>query len=552
MDLTASFYIFMTALFSSLIMVPFLRRWALDNDTLDVPGGRKVHTQSTPRIGGVAISMAFLFALLVHVPMTREVRGILAGTLIVFFTGLVDDLHGLSPRRKFLGQIGACLVTMTVGHLYLADLGNLFGAGGVVLPVWLAVPFTIFAVVGVINALNLIDGLDGLAGGVSVVALTAFFVLALQDGNADTAALCMALLGGVLGFLKYNFYPARIFMGDVGSLVTGFVLGFTAILLTQRPGANVSPVVPLLVLGLPILDTVWVMIRRWMHGGDPFAPDMTHVHHKFLNLGFQHRFTVLVIYGISVFWATFSVIFRTLPEYLLLSAFVVISIGSYAALRYILDRRQKFSFLALDSSRGLRDSVTYQRLVERSDRLLPGLIALVLIYLGSVALTGGSFDYLGPMSAVLFLAGAGLLYYTRNPANDFLLAMLFLAALVITFVAEKSGAQPLFATMTLDGFSDLLFTLVGILVGIKLVLRRTGELFLSTADFLVLGLSIFLGFALPEIGTPSFLVAALPKGVILFLAIKTVAVKGRPQARLAVSSLLAVLAVISARSYFGG
>ncbi|MBE0598455.1 MAG: undecaprenyl/decaprenyl-phosphate alpha-N-acetylglucosaminyl 1-phosphate transferase [Desulfuromonadales bacterium] len=551
MDLNQSFYIFMTALFSSLIMVPFLRRWAIDSGTTDTPDGRKVHTQAIPRIGGVAISMAFLFTMLVHVPMVREVRGILAGTLIIFFTGLVDDLYGLTPRRKFLGEIGACLVTMTVGHLYLSRLGNLFGTGEVLLPVWLAVPLTLFAVVGVINAINLIDGLDGLAGGVSVIALTAFFVLALQSGDADTAAVTMGLLGGVLGFLKYNFYPARIFMGDVGSLVTGFILGFTAILLTQSPGATISPMVPVLILGVPIIDTVWVMIRRTLQGSSPFAPDMTHVHHKFLNLGFQHRFTVLVIYGISLFWATFAVVGRNLPEYLLLGTFVVVCSVAYGILRYVLNRRARFSLLALDSPRGLRESVTYQRLVERADALIPGLIGLVLLYLTCVALAGGGLGYMGPMGAVLLAAGIALLYYTRDPANDFLLSMLFLAALAITFAAERSGGRQLISGMTLGGFSDLLFLAVGLLVLAKLLLRRPGEFFLSTADYLVLGLAVFLGFALPEIGVPSFFIAALPKGVVLFLAVKTVAVKGRPQAHLAVSSVLALLAVITAKSFLG-
>jgi UDP-GlcNAc:undecaprenyl-phosphate/decaprenyl-phosphate GlcNAc-1-phosphate transferase len=338
-------YLFMTAMFAALIMVPFLHRWALNTGAVDVPDERKVHRQTTPRIGGIAIFMALLFSTLVYDEMGREVRGILAGGLIIFFTGLIDDLYGLSPRRKFAGEIGATLIAMGVGGLYITNLGNLFGFGAVILPWWLAVPFTLFAVVGVINALNLIDGLDGLAGGVSVIALSTFFLLALIDDNYPVMALCAALLGALLGFLKYNFYPARIFMGDTGSLVVGFLLAFLAIFLTQRPGGGVSPAIPIMILGLPIADTVWVMTRRVLKGGSPFSPDRSHVHHKFLDLGFQHRFTVLILYGISLFWAIFSILFSDLPEYLLLLLFTGISIACYVLLRHFINNREKYAFL---------------------------------------------------------------------------------------------------------------------------------------------------------------------------------------------------------------
>ncbi len=131
---------------------------------------------------------------------------------------------------------------------------------------------------------------------ISVIALTAFALLGLLDGNPLVPLAAVALAGAILGFLKYNFYPARIFMGDAGSLTVGFLLGFFAIHLTQRPDATVSPMLPVLVLGLPLFDAVWVMTRRLLHRTSPFSPDQSHVHHKFLNLGFEHRFTVLVIY----------------------------------------------------------------------------------------------------------------------------------------------------------------------------------------------------------------------------------------------------------------
>ena len=164
MYLMHHFFIFVTALFMSVVMVPPIRRWALDAGAVDRPGGRKIHAGEIPRLGGVAIFLPFLFSILVYFDPSKEVRGILAGSLIIFFTGLADDLSPLSPLRKLVGQVSGCLVAVTVGHLYIYRLGDLFGTGPIDLPTWISLPFTVFALVGVINAFNLIDGLDGRSG----------------------------------------------------------------------------------------------------------------------------------------------------------------------------------------------------------------------------------------------------------------------------------------------------------------------------------------------------------------------------------------------------
>ncbi len=552
MDLKDLLFVFMTALFSALLMVPMLRRWALERGEVDVPDERKVHKGAVPRIGGIAVCLAFLFSVLVFVDITREIRGILAGTLVIFITGLVDDLHGLSARRKFLGQIAACLVTITVGRLYIENLGDLFGFGPVFLPLWLAVPFTIFAVVGVINAMNLIDGLDGLAGGVSVIALCAFLILAWMDANPSAALLSVALLGALLGFLKFNFYPARIFMGDTGSLTIGFVLAFLALLLTQPHGARISPVIPVLILGVPILDTLWVMCRRISKGQNPFAPDKTHVHHKFLDLGFQHRFTVLIIYGISLFWACVSIFFYTVPAFWLVAAFLILSVISYGTLRYVLNHGEKFRFLNLDSSRGMKESRLYRSIVDLVALTTPGIAVLTILLLASLGLFSTQVeDGFWQISAVIFLAGIALLYHTRNPGNEFLIAMLFLGALVVAFVGQLSGDQPTFAELPLHRLADLLFVPLAVLIGLRLVFHRQGEFFLNTVDFLVIGMAIFFAIFLPQIDARGTFTSALPKGIAIFLAVKIVAMRGRRAASVAVGSLLAILLVISLRNFIG-
>lgn len=352
--MTIIFYIFITALLSSLMIVPTLQKWAVDLGLLDVPGDRKIHTVAMPRLGGIAIFTAALFSLLLFVEFSRPILGILAGAVIVFISGVIDDLYGLSPKNKFTGQILACLVTMFTGNLYLTNLGNLLGQGDIILSPWLAVPFTLFAVVGMVNAVNMMDGLDGLAGGIAIISLGAFLFLALNEGNIHCIALCSALLGSVLGFLKYNTHPAIIFMGDAGSLTLGFFLGFIAILLTQSPHASISPMMPVIILGLPIIDTLWVMSKRIFYGKNPFTPDRTHVHHLFLDLGFNHRSTVGIIYGISLLEAVSAFFFHKVTDSVLFFTYVAISVLFYFSLKLLIVNKNKFYILKKFASQSLR------------------------------------------------------------------------------------------------------------------------------------------------------------------------------------------------------
>ncbi|HBG07017.1 MAG: hypothetical protein A2075_16475 [Geobacteraceae bacterium GWC2_58_44] len=361
-------YIFATALFASLIMVPFLQRWGTQQKMLDLPDERKVHRHAVPRLGGIAICMAFLFTLLLYVDLSRGMRGILAGVMIIFAIGVVDDFYGISPLRKLFGQICAVLSTMAVGNLYITNLGDLFGMGEIVLPLWLAIPFTVVAIVGVVNSFNLIDGLDGLAGGISAITLVAFGVLAFRSGNVEVQILCVALLGAMLGFLKYNVFPARIFMGDAGSLVIGFVIGFLALSLTQGSAGEVQPVVPLLVVGVPVADALWVMVSRLCAGQSPFAADRSHVHHKFLALGFEHCQTVIAICGISLFWAATALFLRDKPALLLLGCYLVLTLLSYAALNLLPGWRHLLRSPGREPALVMSESVSYSLVVNRSGR----------------------------------------------------------------------------------------------------------------------------------------------------------------------------------------
>lgn len=543
--LLTCFYAFMTALCASLIMVPLLRRWALDKGTLDTPDERKLHSTPTPRLGGIAIFIAFLFSALIFTPQDLALRGLLAGGLVIFATGIADDLHGLTSKQKFAGQIVGCLVTIVVSDLWLQRFGDPLATGPVVFPPWAGIPFTIFAVVGVTNAINLIDGLDGLAGGVSVMALVAFAVLGLLDGNTLAVILAVALAGAILGFLKYNFYPARIFMGDTGSLTVGFVLGFLAVHLTQRPGGHVNVLAPVLVLGLPVFDALWVMSRRAIRRMSPFSPDRTHVHHKFLDLGFEHRFTVLVIYSLSLFWACGALLLREQPEYHLLLFLGVTATIFYLLLRHLMMHRERYAFLRRDMEGPIRTTQTFNRcadLIDRALSLLPVVLVLyALLALGSV-LTNGLRVW--PVALLLFVVGVAKRLWLRDH-GEFQLLLVYAAACLLAFIVWGRGGEVLLG-ISPKRVGDTLLLVVVLLVGSKLFFRRAGEFFLGTADFLTLALMVFLAIAAHQphligvsIGGP------LLRAILLILAARTVASRGPASRRLLVNGTLVLLAVFA-------
>ncbi len=551
MGLIQLLYIFLIALFSSMFMVPFLMRWALDTRAMDTPDVRKVHEKAIPRIGGVAICMGWIFSLLVYVDMTNQVRGILAGTLIVFFTGLIDDLYSLSPKRKFLGQIAACLVTIFVGHLYISSLGNLFGGETIVLSPWLGIPFTLLAVVGIVNAFNLMDGLDGLAGGISVIALSAFMILGHLTGNLMIMALCAALLGSILGFLKYNLFPARIFMGDTGSMVVGFVIAFLAVMITQTSGGTVAPIVPVLILGIPITDTLRVMGSRITHGKHPFSPDRTHLHHNFLDLGLKHRYTVLLMYGLSFFWASFAILARNWEDWLLIVSFALLMTLFYLNILLLRKFRDHLSFLRRDSSSSIRKSIIYQRLAQFVAASTPISLFLTLIYLllATVACSDTTNLLLLRASSALLVGCLALILFTKDMSNHYVLAMTSLAILLITCVFNDNNSREMISGLTFQKLSNSLLAGMGALVLLRFVFRKSKEHLLNSVDYLILGLGTFVLLISSQISIGEKVPATVAKGIILFLALKVATTGGPKPTRIVVGGVLATLAGIIVKGY---
>jgi len=543
LSLLTCFYAFMTSLAMSLVMVPFLRHWALDQGALDQPDERKVHTTAVPRLGGVAIFLAFLLAAIVFSPIDQRVRGLLAGALIMFITGVIDDLNGIPARYKFAGEVLASLIAVLVGQLWVTNLGNPFGFGFIVLPDWFAIPFTVFALVGIINAINLIDGLDGLAGGISLVALVAFMLLALFDGAPVVMLLCAALLGALLGFLKYNFYPAQIFMGDAGSLTLGFILGFLALMLTQRPGGEISAMVPVLILGLPMIDTLWVMGRRLLNGGSPFVADNGHVHHKFLDLGFEHRFTVLIIYAVSLFWASLAIVLSDFPDYFLLLLFLTSAILCYIALRYVSHNLGRFPLLNRDADTGLRNTASFRLIVEQVDRLVPAICLLLLLYVllacWSVILHNETH-----WQVALLLLITGVLLWLR-PLSDnrqFLMLVVYVAAGIAATEIWHAN-EVLVNNLSIKLLGDIVIGTAGVLALLKIQFRRKNEFFLSSADFLALGVIVFLAIATEQSFLGLEMAGPLLRALVAVIVVRSIAFRSVLCRNVVIGSALGYLAL---------
>lgn len=293
----ASSWAFLIAIFA----VPSIIRVAHLKNILDQPNFRTVHETLTPRLGGVAMFAGFMSALTIFTDLDNGVQQLLAGCIILFFIGMKDDLITISALKKFAVQLLATGIVMFMADIRITSFQGIFGIGE--LPIGMSYGFTFLVIVGITNAINLIDGLDGLAGTIVLIISATFgiyFYLFGGEAYGNYAAVAFCLIGGVLGFLRYNFHKASIFMGDTGSLLCGFIVSILTIQFIEMQVVPSSPSVALGILFVPLFDTLRVSIIRVMKGKSPFAPDKNHIHHRLLAMGFNQISTVLILGFINV------------------------------------------------------------------------------------------------------------------------------------------------------------------------------------------------------------------------------------------------------------
>jgi UDP-GlcNAc:undecaprenyl-phosphate/decaprenyl-phosphate GlcNAc-1-phosphate transferase len=291
---------------ASLVLTPLIRKLAFRIGATDTPNQRKVHQKIMPRLGGLAVYISFIIGLLILHPENPYNSAIIIGSLIIMATGILDDLFELSAKVKLAGQLSAALVVVLLGGVQVNVVNIPFGSQvefGI-----LSVPLTILWIVGITNAINLIDGLDGLAAGVSSIALLTIGGMAVIMGDGYVVAMALIIMASTIGFLFYNFYPAKIFLGDTGALFLGYMISVLS-LLGFKSVTMISLIVPVIILGVPVSDTFFAIIRRFVNKQPLSEPDKSHLHHCLLRLGFSHRQTVLMIYAMAALFGLVAVIF---------------------------------------------------------------------------------------------------------------------------------------------------------------------------------------------------------------------------------------------------
>lgn len=303
------------ALIVAILITPLVKRLAFRIGAVDAPNYRKVHSRIMPRLGGLAIFIAFIVGLAILRPVPTVPPGvnpfliplaIVLGASVIVLTGILDDMYEISAKAKMVGQLVAGCIIVFLGGIQIELINLPFG--GTLDFGFLSIPFTILWIVGITNAINLIDGLDGLAAGVSTIALITLACMALIMGNIFVVATAAILACSTLGFLFYNFHPAKIFMGDTGALFLGFMIAVLS-LLGFKGFTIFSFIIPVIMLGVPISDTFFAIVRRIRNKQKWSDPDKSHLHHRLIDIGFSHRQAVLIIYGIATLFGIAAIIF---------------------------------------------------------------------------------------------------------------------------------------------------------------------------------------------------------------------------------------------------
>jgi UDP-GlcNAc:undecaprenyl-phosphate GlcNAc-1-phosphate transferase len=329
-------FIFLISLCSTFLLTPVVRTFALKIGAIDRPNSRKIHKNAVPRLGGLAIYLGFVismaFALLSAYFLRMSINyfpilGVMLSSTLILLIGFIDDLMGLSAGVKFFFQLAVAFMVIYFG-VHITFLSNPFN--GLILLGSASIPLTALWIVGLTNAMNLIDGLDGLASGVAAIASVTLFFVALRTHQVGSAMLLLSLAGGAAGFLRYNFNPASIFLGDSGSLFLGFVLACASVAGVLKSTLVIAFLVPVLILGVPIFDTALAIIRRALAGAPLFEADDRHIHHRLLKAGFSQREAVMAIYFVCILLSLGALVVTFMNFYeslVLLTMIVVVSVA---------------------------------------------------------------------------------------------------------------------------------------------------------------------------------------------------------------------------------
>jgi UDP-GlcNAc:undecaprenyl-phosphate GlcNAc-1-phosphate transferase len=536
---------FILAMVVTMAALPLLVRLANKWLIVDRPGARKVHSIPIPRVGGIAMACGVLVAGLLTIHFQAADRWFLVGAGVLVLFGAIDDRFDLDYRKKLIGQLLAVSIVVILGNVQIHTITL---DDRIMLPAWISMPLTVLFLVGVTNAINLADGLDGLAGGTTFLCLCAAALLSSIGGPGAATALALAFAGAVLGFLRFNTHPASVFMGDAGSQLLGFAVGVLSVVITQNAASQVSTALPVLLLALPILDTLSVMVQRIGEHRSPFSSDKNHIHHKLLAMGFDHHEAVMVIYAVQGGLFVLAYVLRFESDLVIIgvvSAFFAISIA-------LLQIAARTGWRLRSAGQRNRDA-PLQRFVDAMHR------SKFLLRFSFVAIAGA-------LSAYAFL----IIEETATLSKDMRVLIVALLAIIVAFwfimrvkplsVVEKAALYVTAAvlvyvdTMVLPRdhrLSELCWVAVALAaVGIAIRLRLLNDrrFQLTPLDLIVLFMALVVPslpgiFHLPEGGA-----LAIAKLIVIFYAIEMLVSRSEGRAvwvRIASASVLAALTLRS-------
>jgi UDP-GlcNAc:undecaprenyl-phosphate GlcNAc-1-phosphate transferase len=542
------FSTFLISTIATILMIPILINVACKFDVLDFPNSRKIHCDPVPRIGGVAMALGALIPILLWTPTSAFVKSMMIGSGILVIFGLADDIKDIGIKTKFLGQIIAALTVILYGDLRIISLG-VFAPSGYFLPDLLSIPFTLIVIVAITNAINLSDGLDGLAGGVTLITLLCIGYLSYLNDIQAFEIISVAMVGAIFGLLRYNTHPAIVFMGDSGSQLLGFIT-ITLSLALARASTEMNLILVLLILGIPVLDTLSVVVQRTLKGRSPFSADKNHLHHKIMNLGFYHSESVFVLYFLHATLVCLGFIFRYESAWFLLALYIVFSGGCLAAI-FLAESKglkiKRFDFFDKVVKGHLRKLREENAIIKISFKAVE--IGFIFLLLFSCFLPRHIHIYFS-LSSIVMLGMILLTWQFRKTWTPSIIEIsIFLMIPFLIYLSEKDVAY-LINTTLVKAYA-FAFGLLVVFVLLTLKFTRRKRFKTTPMDFLILFVALVVPY-LPDEKIRDWqmgLVAA--KIVVLFFTFEVLKGELRTDTKkLCVAGIMALM-IISLRGFIG-
>jgi UDP-GlcNAc:undecaprenyl-phosphate GlcNAc-1-phosphate transferase len=536
---------FVLAMLVTMTGLPVLARFANKWLFVDNPGERKVHSAPIPRVGGLAMACGVFVAAMATINLQSQDRWFLvaAGVLILF--GALDDRFDLDYRVKLLGQLLAVTIVIIYGGVRISTITL---DDQIALPGWISVPLTALFLVGVTNAINLADGLDGLAGGTTFLCLGAIALLSITADPRTSTALTLAFAGAVLGFLRFNTYPASVFMGDAGSQLLGFAIAVLSVRTTQSPGSPISSALPVLLLALPILDTTSVMVQRISEGRSPFSADKNHIHHKLLALGLGHHEAVMVIYVIQAILFVIAYFLRFESDPLILGVVTAFFVTAITVLQVAARTGWQLRARARRSHDGqLSRMITSMCEKERLSRISYLAIALALgAYAVLIVADAATVSWDIRLLVLELLAALVMIFgiMRRAPLSTIEKALLYITATVLVYLDEI--VLPSSRLVSVGTWIAVAIAAAGTAIRLRFLSGRGFEL--TPLDILVMFMALVVPSLPGNLGLPHGGALAIAKIVVVFYAIEMLISRSQDKAvwvRVAAVSVLGCLTVRS-------